>query len=104
MRSTPFRIILFALLLVGSFATLAWAQAADPLAQGTDLYNQGKFKEAVDLLKAAIDKNEVKASDLGPARELLARSMVKADMRGEARTTFVQILRKDNAYRPDPNK
>jgi hypothetical protein len=109
----PFRIILTAFLLVASLATLssapgfvtcAWSQGADPIAQGNDLYNQGKFKEAADLLKGAIDKGEVKPADLGAARELLARSMVKADRRGEARETFKVILRKDAAYRPDPNK
>jgi hypothetical protein len=109
----PFRIILTAFLLVASLATLssapgfvtcAWSQGADPIAQGNDLYNQGKFKEAADLLKGAIDKGEVKPADLGAARELLARSMVKADRRGEARETFKAILRKDGAYRPDPNK
>lgn len=115
MRSvgTPFRIILAAFLLVASLATLssapglvtcAWSQGTDPVAQGNDLYNQGKFKEAADLLKGAINKGEVKPADLGAARELLARSMVKADMRGEARETFKAILRKDAAYRPDPNK
>jgi hypothetical protein len=109
----PFRIILTAFLLVASlaalssapgFVTCAWSQGADPIAQGNDLYNQGKFKEAADLLKGAIDKGEVKPADLGAARELLARSMVKADRRGEARETFKAILRKDAAYRPDPNK
>jgi len=109
----PFRFILTAFLLVASlaalssapgFVTCAWSQGADPISQGNDLYNQGKFKEAADLLKGAIDKGEVKPADLGAARELLARSMVKADRRGEARETFKAILRKDAAYRPDPNK
>ncbi len=117
---TPFRITLAALLLLGAFTTLAsapglvtraWAQAGDqaaastdPLTQGTDLYNQGKFKDAVDLLKAAIDKGQVKPSEMESARELMARSMVKADMRGEARSAFLVILRNDPAYRPDANK
>ncbi len=117
---TPFRITLAALLLLGAFTTLAstpglvtraWAQAGDqaaastdPLTQGTDLYNQGKFKEAVDLLKTAIDKGQVKPTEMESARELMARSMVKADMRGEARSAFLVILRNDAAYRPDPNK
>jgi hypothetical protein len=108
MRRTPtWRIVLTLLPLVLLAIVPALALAADPVtpvAQGTDLYNQGKFKEAVDLLKAAFDKGEVKPVDLGTARELMARSMVKADMRGPAREAFVAILRKDAAYRPDPNK
>ncbi len=104
-RTLPWRIVLTLVPLVALLVLPALAAAqTDPLTGGTALYNQGKFKEAVDLLKGAIDKGEVKGLQVEAARELMARSMVKADMRGEARETFVTILRKDAVYRPDPNK
>lgn len=85
----------------------AWAQTdqQSTVTQATDLYTQGKFKEAADLLKGALDKREIPAGDVERARELLARSLVKGGgARAEAREAFISILRMDAAYRPDPNR
>jgi hypothetical protein len=85
----------------------ARAQNADQsvVAQAGDLYTAGKFKEAAELLKGALDKRQVPAGQIEPAREMLARALVKSGgARAEARQTFASILQMDAAYRPDPNR
>jgi hypothetical protein len=87
-----------------ALGSLAWAQGEDPLAQGTELYNQGNFQEAADLLRTALGSNQVPTADQEAARELLARSLVKSGARLEARNVFIDILQRDAGYRADPNK
>ncbi len=80
------------------------AQPADPLAQGGSLYEQGRFTEGVALLRSALGRGALAPADLGPARELLARLLIKAGRRDEARATFRTMLRSNGAYRPDAEK
>jgi hypothetical protein len=97
---------LFLAVLVATAAVPAQAQtdttaAGDPLTQATQLYDQSRFDDAVNLLKQALTQGAVTGGDAVKAKELLARAYVKAGNRVEAREVFRSILRQDPEYRAD---
>jgi hypothetical protein len=76
----------------------------DPVVRGTELYDQGQFAEGASLVRSALDHGSVPAAEVGAARELLARLLIKAGNRGGGRDAFVALLRANGAYRPDPGR
>jgi tetratricopeptide (TPR) repeat protein len=92
---------LLAALAVPAGAQTETAPAADPLTQATQLYDQSRFDDAVNLLKQALMQGAVTGGDAVKAKELLARAYVKAGNRVEAREVFKGILRQDPEYRAD---
>ncbi len=82
----------------------AGAQAPAPVVQAADLYGQGRFVDAVDLLQATLARGDAKGADVVALREMLARALVKVGRPADARATFLTILRDDREYRPDANK
>jgi len=84
---------------------VAWGQTSEhnALSKASDLYEQGKFREASDLLKVSLDKGQIATGDVQRAKELLARCWVKlGGMVAEAHELFLSMLRQDPSYRPDP--
>lgn len=83
------------------------ARAADPpaiqtpLQSAQHLYDEAKFAEAVSELTEALRTGRVTGDDANAARELLARSLVRAGRRLEAKEAFKGLLRSDPAYRAD---
>jgi len=106
MRS-PFRkLLLVALSLTLSAVPLllaadAWA-AAPALTEAQKLYDAAKFDDAIAKLREALSTGEVTGSDAVEARALMARCMVKADNRVEAKQGFKTVLRSDPGYKLDP--
>lgn len=83
---------------------LQWsaAFAASPVvtdAQG--LYDTAKFPEAVTKLRDALGSGQITGTDALAARALMARCLVKAGNRLEAKQVFKTVLRSDPAWRPD---
>jgi hypothetical protein len=80
------------------------AHAADPAIEtALGQYNEAKFIEAIATLRAAMSGGALRGQDLVLAKELLARCLVKAGERLEAKEAFKSVLRQDKGYRPDPN-
>lgn len=82
-------------------ATAASAAALSPIEQGQKLYDAAKFAEAAASLRAALSSGQVTGNDVVTARALMARCLVKAGNRLEAKQAFETVLRMDPAYRPD---
>jgi len=81
-------------------APAAWA-AAPAVDEAQHLYDTAKFSEAVAKLRDALNSGQVTGSDVIAARALLARCLVKAGNRLEAKQAFKTVLRADPAWRPD---
>ncbi len=78
------------------------ALAASPVIDDAQkLYDTAKFNDAATQLKDALSKGTVVGSDAVAARALLARCLVKAGNRLEAKREFVNVLNADPNYRPD---
>ncbi len=77
------------------------APAGTPIERGQRLYDDAKFTEAVALLRGALSSGQVTGNDVVTARALMARCLVKAGSRIEAKQAFETVLRMDPAWRPD---
>lgn len=86
---------------VHAAAATASATTTSPIADAQKLYDSAHFKDAVDKLRAALSNGLVSGSDAVSARALMARAMVKAGNRVEAKQAFKAVLRTDPAYRLD---
>jgi hypothetical protein len=75
--------------------------AAPALDDAQKLYDAAKFTDAVALLRTALGTGQVTGNDVVAARAFLARCLVKAGQRLEAKQTFKTVLRLDPAWRPD---
>lgn len=78
----------------------ALAQAG-PVAQAQQLYDTGKFPEALTTLQNALASGAVTGSDAAAARSLLGRCQAKVGDVAAARKTFLQVLRQDPQFRLD---
>src|SRR5262245_61093396 len=76
--------------------------STDVVAEANRLYDQSRFEDAIKLINDAIKGGQLKADELERAREVLARSYVKAGRRVDGKDTFKAILRADPGYQPDP--
>jgi len=89
-----------------AFAQPLFAQGVSPSAadvkQGQEYYEQGRFDEAIQLLKSLVDRGVLNGQDLIKARELLARSYAKKGYPDNAKETFKVILHDDPTWTPDP--
>lgn len=72
-----------------------------PIEQGQKLYDAARFAEAAAALRAALSSGQVTGNDVVTARALMARCLVKAGNRLEAKQAFETVLRMDPAWRPD---
>lgn len=89
-------------LLLTPVLNVAAAYAASPaVAEAQALYDTAKFPEAVVKLRDALGTGAVTGSDALAARALMARCLVKAGNRLEAKQVFKTVLRSDPAWRPD---
>lgn len=79
---------------------LALAQA-NPVAEAQQLYDTGKFADALTTVQNALASGAVTGSDAIAARQLLARCQAKVGDIPAARKTFLQILRLDPLFRLD---
>jgi tetratricopeptide (TPR) repeat protein len=70
--------------------------------RGRALYQEGRFQDAIELLRDAIQNGRLDDDDMARARELLARAMVKAGRTAEAREQFKSLLLRSPLYHPDP--
>lgn len=80
---------------------VAFAQAGT-VARAQSQYDSGQFADALTTLQNALAAGEVTGSDAIAARQLLARCQAKVGDVPAARKTFLEILRQDPQYRPDP--
>ncbi len=81
---------------------VAAAFAASPVvADAQKMYDSAKFAEAVVKLRDALGTGQVTGTDALEARALMARCLVKAGNRLEAKQVFKTVLRSDPAWRPD---
>ena len=78
----------------------AWA-GAPAIEEAQKLYDSAKFGDAVAKLRDALGTGQVTGSDVITARALMARCLVKAGNRLEAKQAFKTVLRADPAWRPD---
>lgn len=91
-----------ALALLLSPLMVSMARAASPVVtQAQQLYDGAKFPEAVLKLRDALATGQVTGTDALDARALMARCLVKAGNRLEAKQVFKTVLRSDPAWRPD---
>lgn len=81
---------------------VATAFAASPVVvDAQKMYDSAKFAEAVVKLRDALGTGQVTGTDALEARALMARCLVKAGNRLEAKQVFKTVLRSDPAWRPD---
>lgn len=81
---------------------VAVAHAESPVvADAQALYDTAKFPEAVTKLRDALGSGQITGTDALAARALMARCLVKAGNRLEAKQVFKTVLRSDPAWRPD---
>ncbi len=81
---------------------VATAHAASPVVvDAQKMYDSAKFAEAVIKLRDALGTGQVTGTDALEARALMARCLVKAGNRLEAKQVFKTVLRSDPAWRPD---
>jgi hypothetical protein len=78
----------------------AFAQA-NPVANAQQLYDAGKFADALTTLQNALSSGAVTGTEAVGARELLARCQAKVGDVPAARKTWLGILRQDPQYRVD---
>lgn len=90
-----------ALLLAPTLHVVAAYAAAPAVEDAQKLYDNAKFAEAVVKLRDALGSGQVIGSDALGARALMARCLVKAGNRLEAKQAFKTVLRSDPAWRPD---
>lgn len=105
MRSLVWKLVLAALTLVLAAAPVAgtstaWA-ASPALEEAQSLYDGAKFTDAVARIRTALSTGEVSGSEAIAARALMARCLVKAGNRLEAKQAFKFVLRQQPGWRPD---
>jgi hypothetical protein len=105
MRSLVWKLVLAALtlaLVAAPVAGTSTAWAASPaLEEAQSLYDGAKFTEAVARIRTALSSGEVSGSEAIAARALMARCLVKAGNRLEAKQAFKFVLRQQPGFRLD---
>lgn len=105
MRSLVWKLVLAALtlaLVAAPVAGTSTAWAASPaLEEAQSLYDGAKFTDAVARIRTALSSGEVSGSEAIAARALMARCLVKAGNRLEAKQAFKFVLRQQPGWRPD---
>lgn len=105
MRSLVWKLVLAALtlaLVAAPVAGTSTAWAASPaLEEAQSLYDGAKFNDAVARIRTALSTGEVSGSEAIAARALMARCLVKAGNRIEAKQAFKFVLRQQPGWRPD---
>lgn len=71
------------------------------LNQVQQLYDQGRFADALALVQTGLDSGKFTGGEKVRAKELLARCQVKVGDGAAGRATFLTLLRQDPLYRPD---
>jgi hypothetical protein len=94
-------VMMLAIALVIAAAHPAAAQTS-VVAEAQQLYDEGKAADAYFKLKSALSAGTIPSGQIIPAKELMARCLVKTGSRLEARELYKEILRQDPGYRPDP--
>lgn len=107
MRSLLWKLVLAALAfaLVATpvlHSSEAWA-ASPALDAAQQMYDGAQFNEAILKLREALTAGEVTGADAIAARGLLARCLVKAGNRLEAKQAFKFVLRQQPGWRLDAN-
>lgn len=87
----------------GSSATApkAVSASAATLQQAQALYDQSDFTGAQTLLRDKLASGVINGAEVRPARELLARSLVRSGNRVEAKEAFKGLIRRFPSYRPN---
>lgn len=105
MRTLVWKLVLAALtlaLVAAPVAGTSTAWAASPaLEEAQSLYDGAKFNDAVARIRTALSAGEVSGADAIAARALMARCLVKAGNRLEAKQAFKFVLRQQPGWRPD---
>jgi hypothetical protein len=105
MRSLVWKLVLAALtlaLVAAPVAGTSTAWAASPaLEEAQSLYDGAKFNDAVARIRTALSAGEVSGAEAIAARALMARCLVKAGNRLEAKQAFKFVLRQQPGWRPD---
>ena len=106
-RSSALAVVLAALLLAtgaapGLRVTHAWA-ASPVVEQAQKLYDTAKFADAVAQLREAVGSGKVVGQDALSARALLARCLVKAGNRLDAKKEFAGVLKLNPNWKPNPD-
>ncbi|MEO5989873.1 MAG: hypothetical protein ABIU54_11160 [Candidatus Eisenbacteria bacterium] len=78
--------------------------SAAALAQAQALYDQSDFSASQSLLREKLASGVISGKEVRPARELLARSLVRSGNRVEAKEAFKGVIRRFPGYRPDAGK
>ncbi len=81
----------------------AVSASAAALQQAQALYNESDFAGAQKLLREKLASGVISGNEVRPARELLARCLVRSGNRVEAKEAFKGLIRKFPGYRPDPS-
>lgn len=81
-------------------APAAWA-AAPALEEAQKLYDGAQFNDAIAKIRAALSAGEVTGADAVAARALMARCLVKAGNRVEAKQAFKFVLRQQPGFKLD---
>jgi hypothetical protein len=107
MRSLVWKLVLAALTLALVATPVlrtstAWA-AAPALEEAQKLYDGAQFNEAIAKIRDSLKSGELRGNDALAARALMARCLVKAGNRLEAKQAFKFVLRQQPGFRPDPN-
>lgn len=103
---TPFRKLVLVVLSLALIAvpvlraTAVWA-ASPALEEAQALYDGAKFDDAITKLRDALSTGQVTGSDVVSARALMARCLVKAGDRVEAKQAFKTVLRSDPGFTLD---
>ncbi len=77
------------------------SSSSETLAAARALYDESRFAEALTQLRAALASGGISGRDVRSARELIARCLVRAGNRVEAKEAFKGVLRQFTGYRPD---
>jgi tetratricopeptide (TPR) repeat protein len=95
-------ILLVGLMLIqGLLSPTVYAQS-DVLSKAKEMYDRSQYVSVIDMLVSLAGPNSpLVGSDLLYARELLARTYVKAGRQDLARQMFQNILRDSPGWRPD---
>lgn len=83
---------------------VAYAQvsgSSEALAAARALYQESRFEEALTQVRDALASRLITGRDVQPARELMARCLVRSGNRLEAKEAFKGVLRQFPGYRPD---
>lgn len=98
----PLALLLALALMFAPTLRVAAAFAAVPAVEEAQaMYDSAKFAEAVVKLRDALGSGQITGTDALSARALMARCLVKAGNRLEAKQAFKTVLRSDPAWRPD---